>query len=157
SFATVSLADLPSAIANATTQIEFQVAATDGASHRVTFDSLGAARPGLVADVDDALLSVLDNVLDISGSLVPARLSPATTARPFISIVQFGATRALYRAPMGFAREERDDLGVLLWPAPEAWDLSYRFEPQGNTRSDQAATVDFLAMRLANGWLTVGN
>ena len=157
SFATVSLANLPAAIASAATQIEFQVAATDGVSHRVTFDSLAVAQPGLVADVDTALLATLNNTLNIGGNPVPARLSPQTTAKPFISITQFGARRAFDRDPMGLARKERDDLGWLIWPEPKAWDLSYRFEPQANNRSEQVTIIDFLAARLANGWLPIGN
>lgn len=156
-FATVSLTDLPVAIANAATQIEFQVAATDGASHRVTFDALAAAQPGLVADVDTALLASFNNTLSIGGNPVPARLSPQTTTRPYISITQFGARRAFDRDPMGHARKERDDLGLLIWPEPKAWDLSYRLDPQADSRSEQATIIDFLTARLANRWLPIGN
>ncbi|MGV6874239.1 hypothetical protein ACUSIJ_16320 [Pseudochelatococcus sp. B33] len=156
-FMVVSLSDLPPAIAAQAGEIEFQLAATDGTAHHVTFDAMELARPALAQDVDAALLARLDNVLAIGGNPVPARLSPEIAPRPYIAITQFGARRARARDPQGFRREERDDEGVLQWPAPRAWDLSYRFEPAADSRAEQAAILDFLAERLDSDWLPVGN
>jgi hypothetical protein len=157
SFAAISLSDLAPAIRAAVTQIEFVVDVTDGQPHRLWLDELTGAAPRMTEDVDQALMNWLDGTFVLGGSPVPARLAPGATAQPYIRATQFGARRAFDRDPMGFRRQERDDLGVLSWPAPEAWDLSYRFDPVAGARSQLAAMLDFLEGRLGTGWLPVGN
>ena len=156
-FAAMGLGDLPVAIAAAVTQIEFQIAATDGAAHSLRLDGLMAAAPQMTVDVDQALLNWLDGVLMIGGAGVPVRIAPAVAPEPYIRVAQWGARRDLARDPVGFGRIERDDLGMTTWAAPEAWELIYRFEPQSAVRGEQAAMLDFLATRLDQRWMPVGN
>lgn len=157
SFAAISLADLPPAIRGAVSQVEFVVDGVDGQPHRLWLDALTAAAPRMTEDVDQALMAWLDGVFLLGGTPVPARLAPGTAPQPFIRATQFGARRARDRDPVGFRRLERDDAGVLAWPAPEAWDLSYRFDPVATARPQLAAILDFLEGRLGAGWMPVGN
>jgi hypothetical protein len=156
-FVAVGLGDLPPSIRAAVTQVEFEVVQTGAMDHRLWLDALLAAEPRMTPDVDQALIERLDGALIIGGSPVAARLAPASALQPYIRISQFGARRALDRDPVGFRRRERDDQGFLSWPAPEAWDLSYRFDPVATPRSDHAAILDFFGDRLGRGWLPVGN
>jgi hypothetical protein len=157
SFATISLDDLPAAICSGVSQIEFVVAATDGGTHWLGLDAMLAAAPRMTEDVDQALLQRMDGGLLLGGSPVPARLAPATTAQPYFRATQFGAKRARERDPVGFRRHERDDLGLISWPAPQAWDLSYRIDPVAATRAELAAMLDYIQARFDTGCLPVGN
>ena len=156
-YVTVSLADLPAAIRNAVTQIEFVVTASDGAAHQLWLDGLLAAAPQMTVDVDTALMQQLDGVLLINALPVAARMAPAAAALPFIRATQYLARRARDRDPIGLRRQERDNLGLLTWPEPEAWDLSYRFDAVSASRAEMAAMLDFLGARFERRWLPVGN
>ena len=157
SFVTISLGDLPVAIRSAVSQIEFVVVATDGAETRLWLDGLMAAAPQLTFDVDQALLQMLDGVLILGGNPVPGRVAPAVAPNPYIRVTQYRARRARERDPVGFRRYERDDAGLLVWPAPEAWELTYLIEPLAITRAEIATMLDFVQGQFGRQWLSVGN
>jgi hypothetical protein len=157
-YVTLGLADLPAAIRSAVRQIEWVVTANDGSAHQLWLDGLMVATPRLTGDVDAALMQHLDGVLLIGGASVPAQIAPAPAiAQPFIRATQYLAHRARDRDPIGLRRHERDDTGLLIWPEPQAWDLSYRFDPVATSRADMGAMLDFLAARFERRQLPVGN
>jgi len=159
SYAILALDDLDPLARGALDTIEIQIAATDG-SHNLLFDGLEASAPQMIADLDAALLAVLDGQLVLGGGSVPAvvEATPPPANQPAIRLIQYEATRNERRAHTGLRRTDFTDSGHRLRPSPIPWDVFYRVEFIAATRTDRVAMEDFVIGLLGHRrWLPVGN
>lgn len=159
-YETFALDDLPNAISSALTTIEIQVAAITDA-HTIHLDSLEVQAPQMIEDTDSALLARLDAQLILSGNPVPAVIAPDMPLAPvenIIRLVRYETTRNETRAYSGLRRTDFTDTGHRMRPSPIPWDLYYRFEFTSDSRTHQAAMMDFVINRLGHkSWLPIGN
>ena len=152
-FVRLALDDLAPAVRAAVTAIEFKV--SDASTAFTTWlDSLVAAQPRMVVDVDTALLAVLNGKLVLGGSPVTAMIAaPGNTEpmAPWIRLVQYDAAPAQERMTWEQRHTDFVDDGHRIRPGLTAYDLYYRVDFVTPSRADQSAMLDFVLDALDDG------
>lgn len=149
----VALDDLPGGVRAAMTEIALFVLPGDG-GFTVWLDDLRAASPQMVADADEALLAMLDGILQIGGNPVPASFEVpggAAVASPGIRIVNYDAVFADERGSQGQRRGDFTSISQRIYPEAEPWDLHYRIDFIAGDAAEQAAMLDFTLRQLGGG------
>jgi hypothetical protein len=144
-FVQLSLDDLPAAVAGAVTEVRITCVNTT-ASYTAWLDDLIACRTEVIADVDAALLSLLDGVLNL-GALVPARVhinGAVAPAEPWIRLVHYEASYSDIRTIGRRPRTDFSDAGYRVRPETVAYDLFYRIEGATADRAEQTAMLEFV-------------
>jgi hypothetical protein len=143
--ARLSLADLPAAVRNAVSRIEFRVAGALAFS--CNFQQLGAAREEMFADVDAALLALLDGKLSLAGAPVAAVLHPANgplnQARPFFHILHMDTVFSPERTDSTRSAGDYAGAKASLRPRSFAFELYYQVTAVADDRASQAAMLSF--------------
>ena len=142
-----SLSDLPAAVRGAVTVLELQC--IDAAqAFELRLDQALAVRPGLLADVEQALFARLHLQATLLGVPVPAEQVvagdpwPATT--PCLAIVPLEVRHLAERSVGSAQRCDFTATGYRIRQAPTAYEASYALEPVAGTRTEQAQLMDFL-------------
>jgi hypothetical protein len=143
----ISLSDLPPALRSAVTVAQLQcIDATQAFS--LNIDQVLAVRPGMIADLEEALLSKLNQQFSLSGALVPAQLIlaggtwPGTT--PAIAIVPLDIRNCDERSVGTPLRCDFVADGYRVRPGPTAFEATYAIEAIAADRIEQAMLMDFL-------------
>lgn len=143
----VSLADLPDAVRGAVDVAQLHCIDA-GQGFALDVDEALAVRPGMLVDLEDALLLRLDQQASLAGNPVPAERVVAggtwPTTMPCIAIVPLDV-RHLPERSVGTAQHcDFVDGGYRVRPAPAAYEALYAIEAVADDREDQAALMDFL-------------
>lgn len=142
-----SLSDLPAAVRGAVDTVQLQcINAAQAFEFRI--DQALAVRPGMLADVEQALFARLHQQASLLGVPVPAELVvagdpwPATT--PCLAIVPLEVRHLAERSVGSAQRCDFVATGYRIRQAPTAYEAHYAIEPVAGTRSEQAQLMDFL-------------
>jgi hypothetical protein len=147
----LALGDLPDAVRQAVTAVRL-TCVDDSAPFRVAIDGPWATRAATVADVDDALRSLLDGVLQIGGNPVPLAFEPGPLpdAQPFLRARQVGTKLRPELAPGVELRTDHTGERFALRPPAVPVELAYELWPDAASRDDEAAILEFALRALAS-------
>ncbi len=144
-FVRLALDDLAPAVRSAVSQLRLTYVAAAG-SVSMWLDDLVSARAELIADVDAALLLLLDGQL-VLGAPVPARVhvpGAVAPAVPWLRLVHYDVRHAGRRATGLRPRSDYTDDGYRVRSESEPYDLFYRIEPVATDAPTQAALLQFV-------------
>ncbi|HEY3140004.1 MAG TPA: hypothetical protein VGJ86_02690 [Acidimicrobiales bacterium] len=145
----VGLADLPAAVRQATDAVRF-TCVDAGRSFRCAIDGPWAVQASVIADVDDALRTVLDGVLELANTPVPLAFEPGPAPAAKALKIRQVTTRLRPDLPTG--GERRTDFsghGYQVRPAAVPVELGYELRPHAADRADHAAILEFALTQLA--------
>jgi hypothetical protein len=144
-FVRVALDDLNPLVAGAVTAVRFTC--VDATVPFTTWlDDLIACRPEIIADVDDALLGLLNGVLNIGGP-VPARVhvdGATPPPVPWLRLIHYEAAYSDIRTTSRRPRTDFTDTGYRVRPEAVAYDLYYRVEAATSDRVQQTTMLEFV-------------
>jgi hypothetical protein len=144
-FVRLALDDLDPLVAGAANAVRLTCVNTV-ASWTVWLDDLLACEPAMIADVNAALVGLLDGVLVI-GAPVPSHVhvpGAAEPSAPWIRLIQYDAAYSDLRTTSQRSRTDFTDLGFRLGPESVAYDLHYRVEPVTSDPAEHAEMVEFI-------------
>jgi hypothetical protein len=144
-FVRMALDDLDPLVAGAVDAIQMTCVNVT-VSWTAWLDDLIASDPQMVADVDAALVALLDGQLNIGGPVpaqvhVPGQVEPAA---PWLRIVHYDVTFSDLRTTSQRSRTDFTDDGYRLQPESVAYDIYYRIEPVTGDRSEYAQMIEFI-------------
>ena len=144
-FVRVSLDDLDPLVAGAVDEIRLTCVGTTS-SWTAWLDDLLACRTEMIADVDAALIELLDGQLVLGGGPVPAQVhlpGAASPAEPWLRVVHHRVSWSDARTTGQRPRTDYTDDGYRLRPESVAYDLDYRIEAATTDRTEQTQLLEF--------------
>ncbi|MGO8833606.1 MAG: hypothetical protein ACLQE9_12450 [Roseiarcus sp.] len=148
--ARLSLADLAPSVRSAINRLELRVAGN--LSFNCNLEFLGAARDQMLADVDAALLNLLNGRLTVGAAAVPAVLHPAngtlTQARPYFQILHLDTIFSNERTEANRSVGDYAGTKSSVRPRAFAFELLYQVTAVADDRATQAAMLDFALQTL---------
>lgn len=148
----VGTADLPDAVRQAVTAVRL-TCVDASAPFRCAIDGPWAVRAAVVADVDEALATLLDGGIELDGSPVPLVFEPVPAPDPTGPALRARQTTTRLRRDLPDSGERRTDFsdeGFLLRPAAVPVELGYELRPEADNRADQVAILEFALTALAS-------
>lgn len=145
-FVRLALDDLAPAVRGAAAELRLTVVDAAG-GFTAWLDDLAACRPELLADVDTALLALLDGTLSIGGVPVPAEIAvpgAAAPGEPWLRLTPYDVAFSDLRTGARRPRTDFTDAGFRIRPESVAYDLAYRIEAVTSDRGEQAQILEFV-------------
>jgi hypothetical protein len=141
----LGLDDLPGAVRSGVTEVRLTCTHADS-RWSALLDDLMACRTELVADVDGALLNLLDGQLVLAAP-VPAIVHVTGVAEPpapLLRVVHYDIAHAGRRATGYRPRTDFTDTGYRVRPEAIPYDLHYRIEAEAADAATRAQMLEFV-------------
>jgi len=141
-----SLSDLPAAVRGAVSVVQLRCA--DAGAFQINLEDIIGVHDEMIGDIDVRLRTLLNNILIISGSPVPAILHPAngplSQSRPYIEILNYDVVYNSERTQSFRPRADYFNGSSSLLPLSNAFDVFYQITAVADDRHSQSQMLEFI-------------